>query len=89
MEISNHCFERAKERYSLNKESFQRLVGKALIEGRGQNDLKGNLKKYIGNLAKQYKAKTIIYGEFILFFGGDVLITTYQVPNNLKKYLKL
>jgi hypothetical protein len=48
----------------------------------------GTIRKYFDKLAIQYKTSPVVYGEYLLFFVGDLLITTYQVPSSLKKYLK-
>ena len=87
MEITQHAFDRAKERYNLNEKSFTRLAEKAFNEGHRQDSLKGKLKKYVNYLAKEYKSTPIIFGELLFFFKNDKLITTYQLPSEFKKYL--
>lgn len=89
IEISQHAYDRALERYSLNRKSFTRLVEKAFEQGKRQNDLKGKFKRYVSYLAKEYKSSPIVFGEFLFFFNGNRLITTYQVDSQFKKYLKL
>lgn len=89
IEISQHTYERAQERYSLNRKSFTRLVQKAFEQGKRQNDLKGKFKRYVSYLAKEYKSTPVVFGEFLFFFYGEKLITTYQVEREFKKYLKL
>lgn len=88
MKISQHAYERARERLGLNKKSFDRLVEKALISGRKANMFKGTIRKYFDKLSIQYKTSPVVYGEYLLFFVGNLLITTYQIPSSLKKYLK-
>ena len=88
MEITQHAYDRARERLGLNKNSFERLVEKALISGRKANTFKGIIKKYLDKLSITYKTSPVVYGEYLLFFVGEKLITTYQLPSNLKKYLK-
>lgn len=89
IEITKHAFNRAKERYGLNKKSFKRLAEKAYDLGKRQNDLKGKLKKYVSYLAKEYKSVPILYGSFLYFFKNDRLITTYQLPSEFIKYLQI
>lgn len=89
IEITQHALERGQDRYNLSKKSFTRLSEKAFEQGKKQNELKGKLKRYVGALAKEYKSSPILYGEFLFFFIGSTLITTYSVPAEFKKYLKL
>ena len=89
IEISQHAYDRASERYSLNRKSFTRLAQKAFEQGKRQNDLKGKFKRYVSYLAKEYKSSPIVFVEFLFFFNGKKLITTYQVESKYKKYLKL
>ena len=89
IEITEHAYDRAIERYSLNRKSFTRLAQKAFEKGKKQSDLKGKFKRYVNYLAKEYKSTPIVFGEFLFFFKGEVLITTYQTPPEFKKYLKL
>lgn len=89
IEITEHAYLRANERLNLGKDSFTRLAEKAFDVGKKQKDLKGKLKKYVSFLAKEYKSVPIIYGEFLFFFRQNKLITTYQIPTELKKYISL
>lgn len=90
VKISEHAFERAKERLNLKRDSFIRLTNKAFYEGIRHNQFKGQLLKYINSVYLQHKAANniMIYGEIIYFFNNSKLITVYQVPNNLKNLIK-
>lgn len=68
IEISLHGFERAKERYSLNKNSFKRLVEKGFELGKRPSDFKGRFRKYLDKLSIEHCTTPVVYGEFILFF---------------------
>jgi hypothetical protein len=86
--ITDHAYSRAKERLSMNKTSFRKLSEKAYLEGVTHADTAGNLNKYITKLYKAggERANNIrIYGEVLFMFKGNILLTTYQVPNNLRK----
>lgn len=87
MEITQHAYDRARERLGLNKNSFDRLVEKTLISGRKANTFKGTIRKYFDRLSIIYKTSPVVYGEYLLFFVGGRVITTYQLPSHLKKYL--
>jgi hypothetical protein len=90
IKLSHHAILRGKERLSLNKGSFTRLVEKAASTGLKREDCRGRLKKYLDALYKDYEADNIrIFGEVIYFIKNDVLITLYQIPVEYKKWLKL
>lgn len=85
--ITNHAYERAKERLSLNRSAFTSLAEKAYELGACHSDSVGNLKKYIDGIYFQYKTANHIriYGCNVYLFNNNTLITVYAVPNNLKK----
>lgn len=89
--ITEHAFERAKERLGLDRKAFEKLALKAYISGMKHAECKGQLNKFITKLFMQYKTanNTRIYGEVIYLFHGNTLITVYQIPVELKKYLSL
>lgn len=91
IEITNHAFDRAKERLSLNRKSFQRLAEKAFSDGLKHSDVKGRLHRYLDKTFLEYRqASNIrIYGENMFLFRDNVLITVYLVPNELRKNLKV
>lgn len=91
MELTKHSIERAKSRLNLNERSISRLAEKALETGKKHSECKGKLRKYIDKIYLEYKtANNIrIYGHIIFLFVGEKLITLYQIPNDLKKWLKL
>lgn len=91
IEITKHAYERADERLSLDKMAFARLALKAYCEGFTHSDAKSQLKKYLDMLwFKHNKANNVrLYGENIFFFKNNVLITVYQLPYPLRKYLKV
>lgn len=93
--ITNHAYERGKERLSLNKKAIDRLTKKAYLEGIKHVEIKGKARKYIDNIhsqkktIKQYIANNIrIYGEVVFLFKNNTLITLYQLPNEFKKVIK-
>lgn len=91
IKITEHAYERAKERLRFKSEVLDKMAAVAYEEGLKHSESKGLLKKYITSLFFQYgKANNIrIYGEVIYLFASSTLITVYQVPSHLKKYLKL
>lgn len=89
--ITDHAFERAKERLSLNRKVFMKLSEKAFDKGLKHSEMKGNLKKYATAIWFKYKTgdNMRVYGENLFLFEKNILITVYQLPNNLKKYVSL
>lgn len=85
--ITDHAYDRAKERFSLSAKSLDRMAPKALRQGIGISDCKGELKKYIGSLQKE-AAQVRIYGEVIYLFYDNKLITVYKVPNEFKRHVR-
>lgn len=88
MIITNHAYERAKERLGWTQKVLEKMSSKALSEGIRHSDTKGRLNKYITATYFSYKtANNIrIYGENVYLFDKDVLITVYQLPNNLRSH---
>ena len=89
IEISLHAIIRAKERYKLNKNSFTKLAEKAFKEGRRPKDFRGRFRKYLDKLSIEHNTTPVVFGEYLFFFIGEKLITTYCVESEYKKYLKL
>ena len=90
MKITNHAYEKAKERLSWKADVIEKMAEIALNEGISHSDTKGKLKRYITKLYLSHRTSNNIriYGQNIYFFLGDTLITIYRVPTNLIKYLK-
>jgi len=86
--ISQHAFQRAKERFSLNEKSLQRLSERAFSEGIKRKDVKfGKFGRFLDRLflSKLTADNIRVYGEIIFFFRGSHLVTLYQLPNEYKK----
>jgi hypothetical protein len=85
--ISDHAYDRGKERLGLDKSAFEKIATKAYIAGKPHKDCKGRLKTYVTSLYFQYQtANNIrIYGENIYLFKNNTLITCYQLPNEFNE----
>jgi hypothetical protein len=85
--ISQHAYERSKERLSLRKSSTDRLARKAFDQGLKHTQTTGPLRKYVDGLWMQHKqASNIrIYGDNIFLFAGNILVTLYQLPLELRR----
>lgn len=89
--ITKHAFDMGNERLGLREKQFRKLALRALTNGINHSDTKGTLNKYITRLYfKNGHANNIrIYGHNVFIFEDHKLITVYQIPPDLKKYLKL
>lgn len=89
--ITQHAYDRAKQRFSWKPDVLDKMAKKAFIEGIQHKELKSKLHKYITKIWFKHRScnNVRIYGENIFFFSNNILITTYQLPNDLRKYIKL
>lgn len=88
--VTEHAFDRAKERLKWKSSVLQKESEKAYEYGITHSDTKGSLNKYITKLWFDYKqANNIrILGENIFIFRDNILITVYQMPFNMRKHVK-
>ncbi len=96
--ISQHGYERGKERLGLKKKAFERIVDKAFLKGLDEKEMSGSLYtyfqnkiEYLGNMGHTEKQFFKIYGENIYVFSKSLkkgylptLITVMHVPTELK-----
>lgn len=89
--ITEHAYDRAKERLSYNKNALERMANKAYFSGLKHEDTKGKLNKYLTKLWHLHKSANNIriHGENVFIFINNTLITVYQLPNNLKIWIGL
>lgn len=90
MIITDHAYDRAKERCGWNKATLDRMTKKALNYGISHKEITGSLCKWVNNVylshcnANNFK----IYGEWLFLFKtenqNEFLITIYQIPNKYK-----
>ncbi len=88
--ITEHAFDRAKERLGLNRRATERMALKAFVAGKKHAQCKGQLKKYIDGIYLQYENcnNVRLYGEALYLFHNNKLITIYNLPNELKPISK-
>ncbi len=95
--LTDHAYDRIKERMGLNKKAADRMSVTAYYKGARHKDLTGKLKEYVLNSMEDHKTKgddPHVYGEYIYCFvhGGVpgtgqhvvTLVTVMTVPNDLK-----
>lgn len=90
MRVTNHAKLRMKQRCGLNVRACERMARKAFAEGIRHEETKGQLNKWVTGLYMRYETANNIrlYGDKAYVFCGDVLVTVFQIPNNLKKNMK-
>lgn len=91
--VTRHAEERLKERLGLNKKSCARIAQKAYDMGITHTEKSGTLNKYLKHKERQLLEGTDytsakVYGEYIFIFAHNVLVTTMELPNALKKHVK-
>jgi hypothetical protein len=89
--ITDHAYQRGKERIGLNAKAFETIALKAYLAGKKHANTKGELRNYISALYLQYrKANNIrVFGNHVYLFKNFTLITVVHLPNELKKYVTL
>lgn len=91
IEITNHAFEKGKERLNLKREPFTKMAMEAYQNGKTHAECKGRLKRYADTLWFRYKTCNNLrfYNQVIFFFIDHKLITVYQCPREFHNHLKL
>lgn len=86
--LTNHAYDRMKERVGIGKKAADRLSEKAYAAGIDRNSVKGSLQKYIESKEWRDFSKCKIYGEIVYCFAdspeGIVLMTVFWIPTNLR-----
>ncbi|MGN1343667.1 MAG: DUF4258 domain-containing protein [Traorella sp.] len=89
--LTNHAYERLKERAGINRKAAKRMCIKAYESGIDETDVTGSLKKYMFSKGQGYEREgytSKIYGNFVYCFHNEsnavVLITAFWVPKSLK-----
>lgn len=98
IEITDHAYDRIKERMGLNKKAANRIVPVAYRDGIQHSETTGTLYRYIGSLTRSYMKKGAcfkIYGENVFCFvnqkdreSGEkigILLTVWIIPKDYRK----
>lgn len=90
LRITEHAYQRAKERLNWKKKTLDRMVKKAFNQGLKWKDTKGSLKEFLQWQRRQHPEtnQIRIYGEHVFYFSNFALITMYRLDNGLLKFLK-
>lgn len=88
--LTQHAYDRLRERLGLSKKAAERIAIKAYENGIRHGETNGRLFKYILSMTYAYKNKgacNILYGENVYCFvnEGEIarLITVFGIPKNL------
>lgn len=89
--ITKHAYDRAKERMSISHHALDRMAGLVLDHGVKKDDTRGMLNGYLNQFSGLGGTAndTRVYGEYVYVFEQETLITVYQLPNALRRYLRL
>ena len=89
--ITEHAYDRMKERLGWNRKAGQRMANKAYTEGKTHGETRVSLHRYLDSVYLSYgnANQMRIYGEALFIFSGSRLITVYALPTKYrgKKYL--
>ena len=82
--VSEHAFDRMKERNGWNRKAAIRMVKKIYDNGLRPNEAGGKAKKYMKNRAEHNPEDDIaLYGEYIYIFRDNTLITAFSINSVL------
>lgn len=85
--VTDHAYDRIKERMSLSKKAAVRLASKVLECGITHSEATGKLKQFLDKLYLTHKNgnNMRVYGQFVYLFKGSVLITVIMLEEHLVK----
>ena len=91
--ITDHAYQRMKERMGLNKKAAKRMMSIVYKSGICKDNTTGQLSKYLEARDESYERegnRVLIYGEMVYCFADykdvSVLVKVYRVPNHLRNH---
>ena len=83
--ITDHAYEKGKERLGLKREAFERLAEKAFNQGLSHKDVAGTLERYFSSvyLSHRNANNSKVYGINLFLFRDNILITVYKLEPKL------
>ncbi|WP_224364199.1 hypothetical protein [Hyalangium versicolor] len=87
LHISEHAFQRGRERLGLNRKATERMACRAFAAGLRHEDTFGALRQYLGMVAStRGTADNLrVHGEAVWVFCSHTLVTVLQLPHELRK----
>lgn len=88
--ITDHAYDRMRERLGWNKKAGTRMAQKAYTDGLTHGETRGSLHRYLEKVYWSYcNANTMrIYAEALFIFNGTKLITVYALPTKYRKLMQ-
>ena len=89
--LTHHACKRARERFSWNPSTLERMSGRAFELGLKRKNTGGRLKKYLDGLWDNHKEANNLrlYGETLFVFSNHLLITIWHLPPELRPLAKV
>lgn len=86
--ISDHAYERLKERCGWKKKTANRMIRKVVDEGTEWKETKGYIRHFIDGKMDREKCadQAILYGMFLYIFSNNTLLTVLRVPRKREDY---
>lgn len=81
--ITDHAFQRMKERHGWNKKTAIRMMKKVYDDGLTLKDVKGKTASWIFETICSNDSKSDeirIYGDYVYIFNKKTLLTSYRIP---------
>lgn len=87
IEITNHAYDRMKERLGWNRKAGERMACRAYTDGITHGETRGSLHRYLDSVFLSYGNATQmrIYGEALFLFSGSRLLTVYALPTKYRR----
>lgn len=87
MRLTRHGKQRTRERLGVPKRAVERLVEKALTEGKRHSDFAGSFRRYLdGQFLKHRTANNMrVYSGHLFIFDSDTLVTAWLLPGKFRK----
>ena len=89
-EITQHAFERARERLCWHRRTLVRMMERVFYDGLSPDELPPRIRSALNVTANDdQRTSSRIYGEHLFLFGRDLpdqadLITVYQIPREIR-----
>lgn len=98
IKVSEHAFDRLRERSGLNRSAANKLVVQAFTKGLKHGETVGRLFKWVSSASRTSRTGSTyrVYGDKLYIFSPDykeentfTLVTVMQVPSNLSNIVKV
>jgi hypothetical protein len=89
--LTHHACKRARERFSWNSSTLERMSDRAFERGLKRKNTGGRLKRYLDELWDKHKEANNLrlYGETLFVFSNHRLITIWHLPPDLRPLAKV